>query len=417
MVEYEVSSFRVSNSTFLGIALGVGTEACVIAAALSLPKTLFRIASPLIHTDADEYNEIVQGSFLSASQFDNGAYSEPMMMLQLFIQYNALPPESRFNWAMRHNIAHARLKLFVSLVIHLTQRVNHCLHNDTALDISRIKTPCSTIENRLRLILTWTFSDNLIVQHAQTSDSNEVQVNPTTPLTSEQLQKLLPPDSIEYSFGVKGKRIYSAPFGGVQRDGSLHEILKALMHVSERQGIDVVWIDQRSSPSDSKKEKNDGILVFGVGTKNRKSPEIFDFLKNIFQANQLVFSEILEDSLHYVLMIAENVKKKQTKLLKDLSCQFENCLSIQLRDNVDPKLTVNNCAVDESDLSLIFSGDPSPLQPCKVSTETVSEHQIISFPPAVDEDVAKPLGNSLMIDDLPIGYRLLATYGLGYKDK
>ena len=53
-----------------GIALGVGMEAAVMAASLSMPKSPFRIASPMIHTDPDEFNYIVQQTFLGAVALD-----------------------------------------------------------------------------------------------------------------------------------------------------------------------------------------------------------------------------------------------------------------------------------------------------------------------------------------------------------
>lgn len=335
-------------------------------------------------------------------------------MLHLFIEYHRLPPEARFKWALRHNIAHARLKLFVSLVIHLTQRVGHNLHRDAALDVSRLKKPSTIVENRLRLILTWTFSDNLLVQQpkTRTTTSNEVQVNPLTPLTSEQVQKLLPPDFVKYSFDMKGKRVYSAAFSGIKEEDTLYQILNDLMIVSEMHGCDLVWIDQRNTPSGSKEAKRDGLVVFGVSMENDAFSETYEILKGIFPADQLKFSEIFEGDLHYGVLVAENVSKKQTKLVNQLSALFNRCLSLQLLADADPKLTVCNCAVDESVLYLIFTGELSPIEPCKVSSQTISEQQIISFPPDTVDNEARSL-----IEDHPIGYRLLATYGLGYKDK
>ena len=392
----------------------------MIAAALSLPKTLFRTASPFIHTDADEYNEIVQKSFSAAIQFDENSYSEPIMMLRLFIEHHRLAPEARFQWAKHHNIAHARLKLFVSLVNHLAQRVNHVLSNASALDVSRLRKPSTIVENRLRLILAWTFSDNLIVQQLKNktiTTASEVQVNPATPLSLEQVQKLLPHDSIEYSFCIRGNRIYRAAFSGKREDGTLSEILSDLMRVSWRLGVDLVWIDQRAKLQDSKTTKKDGMVVFGVSLEDKSISVTYGILNSIFPADQLNFSEVFEKNLRYGIMIAEKVSKKQTKLLNQLSSQFDRCLSLQLYDDADPKLIVCNFAVEESDLYLIFTGDPTPLETCKVSVETISEHQVITFPVPTAEDKGLTQKNSSMIDDHPIGYRLLATYGLCYKDK
>ena len=39
--------------------LGLSTEVVIIAAALSLPKSPFRIANPSICPDPDEYNKLV----------------------------------------------------------------------------------------------------------------------------------------------------------------------------------------------------------------------------------------------------------------------------------------------------------------------------------------------------------------------
>ncbi len=58
---------------------GVGPEAVIMASALTQPKSLFRIATPLIHTDPNELNEIVRTTLLGAFAFDDGTYSEPMM--------------------------------------------------------------------------------------------------------------------------------------------------------------------------------------------------------------------------------------------------------------------------------------------------------------------------------------------------
>ena len=51
---------NVGKMMAYGIALGVGLEAAVMAAALCLPRGVFRLASQSVHTDPDEFNYIVQ---------------------------------------------------------------------------------------------------------------------------------------------------------------------------------------------------------------------------------------------------------------------------------------------------------------------------------------------------------------------
>ncbi|CAM9128667.1 unnamed protein product, partial [Ectocarpus fasciculatus] len=74
---------HLSKMIAYGIALGVGAEAVALAAALSLPKLPFRGAHILIHKDPDEYNSIIQGSFLAAVRADAGMYSTPLMLVNL----------------------------------------------------------------------------------------------------------------------------------------------------------------------------------------------------------------------------------------------------------------------------------------------------------------------------------------------
>ena len=71
----------------MGILLGVGAEMAVIAIALSLPKTVFRQASPHVHKNPDELNFILRHTFLGAKVLDDGTYSEPIMLLRLYLLY------------------------------------------------------------------------------------------------------------------------------------------------------------------------------------------------------------------------------------------------------------------------------------------------------------------------------------------
>ena len=63
---------QLSRLVFYGILLGMGDYACVLAAALSLSKTLFRVASPFIHTNPAELNDIVKTTLIGAAKIDDG---------------------------------------------------------------------------------------------------------------------------------------------------------------------------------------------------------------------------------------------------------------------------------------------------------------------------------------------------------
>ena len=68
-------SIEQGRFIYYSVLAGVETDGVIIATALSLPRSPFRIASPFIHKDPKVYNELVQKTFLAAVHFDKGAYS------------------------------------------------------------------------------------------------------------------------------------------------------------------------------------------------------------------------------------------------------------------------------------------------------------------------------------------------------
>jgi HrpA-like RNA helicase len=76
---------QLSRLIAFGVQLGVGVEACIMAAALSMPKSPFRQASPFVHRDPYEYNSILIQTLVSAIKLDADCYSEPIMYLRMVI--------------------------------------------------------------------------------------------------------------------------------------------------------------------------------------------------------------------------------------------------------------------------------------------------------------------------------------------
>ena len=73
----------------MGVMLGVGAEAVVLAAALSLPRSVFRFANRM-RCSPSEYHSIIRQKFLTALEFDAGTYSEPIMLLRLLCKWRQL---------------------------------------------------------------------------------------------------------------------------------------------------------------------------------------------------------------------------------------------------------------------------------------------------------------------------------------
>ena len=75
---------KLSRMIALSVSLGVVPEAIVMAGAMTMARLPFRIASPLVHKDPDEYNQIVRDSMAGKYHFDAGCYSDPIMMVNVY---------------------------------------------------------------------------------------------------------------------------------------------------------------------------------------------------------------------------------------------------------------------------------------------------------------------------------------------
>jgi hypothetical protein len=65
-------------------------DGATLAAVLSQPRSPWRIASPLVHPDPAEYNEIASRSFVSRHRWDAGTCSETVSLLRLNRAYAPL---------------------------------------------------------------------------------------------------------------------------------------------------------------------------------------------------------------------------------------------------------------------------------------------------------------------------------------
>eukprot|EP01040_Poterioochromonas_malhamensis_P010727 gene10727-11689_t len=133
----------LSKLMIYGITPGVGIESITIAAALSQPKTVFRIAHPSIHKDPDEFNSIIAQTFLTSVILDDGSYSDALMMVRLFVVWHYLTFEEAKAVMNKYGIVNARIRHFISSVKHLVRRcsesngaLRECLDVDTFLQNS-----------------------------------------------------------------------------------------------------------------------------------------------------------------------------------------------------------------------------------------------------------------------------------------
>lgn len=134
-----------------------------------------------------------------AVQLDNGAYSEPIMALNMYKKWQSLSKLNRVEWCKASNIRYENMSNFVTSVESLLTSVNSMLSrggrrrggqrregeeqgegegkgeeqegakklDQTALNIAHTTTP--TELNLYRLILTWVCSANILTQQKQSA--------------------------------------------------------------------------------------------------------------------------------------------------------------------------------------------------------------------------------------------------------
>jgi hypothetical protein len=184
--------YNLSKLMIFGITLGVGVESIILAAALAQPKTIFRISHPLVHSNPNDFNGIIQQTFLGSLFFDCSSspmeriYSDPIVFLKLFLYYSNLSSfDKQKKFLKDFGIVFSRLKHFISTVRHLLGRAydydNH-LRSELVLEGTiekyfvapkngkqsdadqweeHICIPPDVI-NKLKLVLLWSFHNNLI---------------------------------------------------------------------------------------------------------------------------------------------------------------------------------------------------------------------------------------------------------------
>lgn len=223
---------QLGRMVALGIAMNITREAAIMAAAISQPKTIFRIAAALIHTDPDEYNEIVRSSLSGSFELDGGVYSEPIMYLRVYELYSSLPVLERDRWIRAHGLVHARLHSFMQSATNMLRVTKAALESanqhksahatqwarDLDLHVSSLGSAHFTSQKLLflRLLLAWTSEGNVInIRPPKTGHSENVDhvIVGQPILDKTQLESIFGPKSGKFRWEAQviGRRIYDAP--------------------------------------------------------------------------------------------------------------------------------------------------------------------------------------------------------------
>lgn len=316
------------------VMLGVEAEGAILAAALSLSKSPFRIASPLVHKDPAEYNDIVQRIFLAASAFDRGMYSEPLMLVNLLLAWRAVDEGGRQRdaWVASHGVVKSRIKYFDSVAKNLADQVSNALsdkHRDAtsrskSQAMSRTGVPASVqhcspqLCNTFRLILLWTNVGNNLLKlqrvKSPLKNTRELTLSGSKLLTTTQLESLFPPAAVPFRLTTTNENMCvlsmaSSDYLSQSRSPTrLQDILIEMLTIAATNAfsmIPVVWLkvemeeesedtrEPKSKAKGGKKKALGGCLArvsYAIAMLSTLPPVCFNSVFNIVQDD--VFSPV-----------------------------------------------------------------------------------------------------------------------------
>lgn len=202
----------------MGEQLGIREHAVMLAAALHLPKSPFRVASPFIHTDPVEFNNITRDNFESMLNLDGSLYSEPIMNCTILCLWIDMPLELRDKWLRKNNLVKSRMQHFHSSFRNLMDRVSKAVlsrnrnDHDVVVDSDAIKITIEERINLMRLVLAWSCDDNILLMKKLTPTEKLAATSIQLPkhISKSQIQNIFP---IHYKVHIDSLRecVYHLP--------------------------------------------------------------------------------------------------------------------------------------------------------------------------------------------------------------
>ena len=241
---------RFGRVIYLARFLGILPHAIACAAALTLPKSPFRIAHPLIHSDPAEYNDIVSKVFTARDHYDRGDYSEPILRARVLRAWHESKSKSYF--CVQNSLAHARMQQFGQLQRSLVRKVSQALSHE-GVDEAALETPPAFDSpaqlNLLRLLFVFAFPDQLMttsgfgsakVDADASAGFFELDLPPK--VNEEQIEALLPRElhgeRCRFAVVNKGAMIYQVR--GVSK--GIEEIKECAIVLQLLKNVQMTWL-------------------------------------------------------------------------------------------------------------------------------------------------------------------------------
>ena len=408
--------FSLGYLISIGISLNMGAEAVVMASALSQPKSIFLLSSRM--SVPDEYNKGIKRTFVGSNFFDDGVYSEPIMMLRVFLSWQELARDERQSWLSKHNLHNQRLKQFVLMAHHLVDRVNRALRSGRT-NLSRQQVDLTTMSsnlspsdiNKLRLMLTWSSAGGIIemkpYKFIHPKQLCTVTVNcGENVLTKKHIEPLLP-KNVKWSMKSSERVKFSAKLSSARENNTDMELLTVLAQSVAEESIPVISVMSKSGRN---------VTAFNVliplnSPKLRGEAELYlEFLKTVVVGSfQLeVTGEILGNP---VFTIRKGPKDKSLPRKVATTGQNTQIIAHSLHmliceGNGSAEVISTNCRPTSASLSDIFFGEGDV---ASIKEESLPTLYTLGFPEPVSKD-----STGSLVTDVNIGMRILKSMAPSY---
>ncbi len=433
----------------LGVQFGCVPEAICMAAVLTTPKLPFRIANPIIHDDPHTFNEIGGRVMLSKEHFDNGLYSEPLMLVRLIAVYNSMDTKRHHAFCMKWSLSHVRFTQLLSTVRALQERValNLGIHVSSLSLNPRFATSPAKV-NILRLLLLWILHENLIMTTIRKKPSKYpftpyvVNVASEKRINQDELRKSLPIElrsNMSHNSGVR--MTYTAKCDTPLSCKDIEKSVKAL--VFDELEADCSWVsfkvsnsdrfavpsshdgwndaeiedDQDQSESESSSCFDEGIVLWIRNLQMGLVDDILDSLahvtcqgKEYVEGYQLSSDSSSQESSVEISSLIEFralASKSNMRKIKTLLDRVPNAMGV----NIFKGQIVVHCIglnIGAETLPHLFQVKDG----VTFSHQTIREKQAIYFPTPLSSEQ-----DQCLLNDIPIGARVLSQLAYGYRDR
>lgn len=388
-------SIRLGRFLVYGILFGIFEEAVIVASALQLSRTPFRLPSPYTVKNPAVINSWRQRVFLLMTKYDAGSYSEPIMLLNLYLSWKKIPSNQRIVWCKRQNLDFRQMKTWEGSVQELRNRICDILSYDRSNLISR-RYPQPILWDLIRMFMVWCAEDNLMemkkINNKIKSYNEQMNLKPNDDKYFDHIVSLIPKELKYNRTNVTTIYTLKILFSNILQYSCLNEIVKSFTEFSPiafRFKVLCYRLEDRFCIDFFVKMKEESIL---------------STYYKLFNFSDTPYYELEDD---WILIKFENPDKTQFQsLLQPLGIKSSHLIVI-FDDQVDYTFVKTNAPEEVvKDLFSIWNQEiESKIQSKKFE---YLGHEIFFC------DKNPP---NTVISDVPLGIRLFNFLIRGYKDR